>query len=1410
MATPLSRRWLWVAAAAALILTFAQSPGQISPDTKLDLTANPLRFLARAFNLWNSELPFGQAQNQAYGYLFPHGTFFLIGDVLGLPGWMTQRLWWALLLTVGFWGLLRVAEALGIGSPSSRIIAAGAFALSPRVLTTLGAISSETLPMMLAPWVLLPVILAMRAEGSMRLLAARSAVAIALMGAVNAVATLTACLAAAIWLASHRPNRLWLRFTAWWLACATLAVAWWVVALVLLGRISPPFLDFIESSGVTTRWMSLTEMLRGTDAWTPFVAPNATAGASLVTGSVAVLATTLVAAAGLAGLAMRTMPARGRLVTILLVGVVVLALGYSGGLGSPVAHHVQAFLDAGGTPLRNMHKLEPLLRLPLALGLAHLLGRIPLPGSAPRRVWADALTHPERDKRVAVGLVVLVALAAATSLAWTGRLTPPGSFTAIPQYWHETADWLDEHNTGGRVLVAPGAPFATQVWGASHDEPLQVLGNSAWGVRDSIPLTPPQTIRALDSVQRLFAAGRPSAGLADTLARQGISYVVVRNDLDPETSRSARPLLVHRAIEGSPGLTKVAQFGEPVGPGTLEGFVTDSGLRPRYPAVDIYRVDASMPVVPYLVDTDAMARVDGGPEALLRLDERRRLLGQPPLGPMLLTSDAERAGLVVPVVTVTDTPLARETDYGRVDDHSSAIRTPDDPRHTFNRVLDYPADGADMVYGQWDGGRLSVSSSSSDSTALPNVAAAAGPAATIDGDSSTSWVSNALQAAVGQWLQVDFDHPITNATITITPSATAVGAQVRRLEVSTVNGTTTLRFDEPGKPFTAALPYGETPWVRITAVGTADGSPGVQFGITDFTITQYDASGFAHPINMRHTVLVPGPPPNSSVAQWDLGAELLGRPGCAESPRGIRCAAAMAMSPEEPVNLSRTLTVPEKIDVKPTVWVRARQGPNLADLISQPGTARATGDADPIDVLGSAYAAADGDPDTAWTAPQGVVQHKTGPTLTLKLPARSEVAALRVTPSSSELPAHPTMVAVDLGDGPQVRPLSGDGPQTIDLKPRVTDTVKLSILDWSDVIDRTALGFDQLKPPGLAEVTALDPHGAPIAAADSTRNRARAISLPCGRGPIIGVAGQFVQTSVTTTVGALLDGKPVAAQACRSEPITLPAGQQELLISPGAAFVVDGVQLAGPLADQLRTTAMTPAQTGHWRADHREVDVEPSQAARVLVVPESINPGWAARTADGTALTPITVNGWQQGWVLPPGTAGTVTLTFGSNSLYRAGLAGGLALLPLLALLAFLPVRRRRDPDEPALPWRPGPAAAGVAVLAAGALISGIAGVIVVAAALGVRYLLRRREKLCDAVTVGTAAGGLILAGAVLSQNPWRSVDGYVGHSTGVQLLALISVAALAASVVEVKSNAVRTPAGDRGGAPVETGVAGP
>ena len=75
-------------------------------------------------------------------------------------------------------------------------------------------------------------------------------------------------------------------------------------------------------------------------------------------------------------------------------------------------------------------------------------------------------------------------------------------------------------------------------------------------------------------------------------------------------------------------------------------------------------------------------------------------------------------------------------------------------------------------------------------------------------------------------------------------------------------------------------------------------------------------------------------------------------------------------------------------------------------------------------------------------------------------------------------------------------------------------------------------------------------------------------------------------------------------------------------------------------------------------------------------------------------------------------------------------------------------------------------------------------GVVVMAACIGVRHLLRHRPIALDRTAMVVTSGGLILAGATLSQSPWRSVDGYVGHFWVVQLLALVSVAMLAASAV--------------------------
>src|SRR5215475_9131896 len=143
---------------ALMLFALAQNAGAVAADTKLDLVVAPVGMLQRALHLWDPLGYFGQLQNQGYGYLFPMGPFFLVGHLLALPVWVLQRLWQGALLVTAFLGVVRVARRLGIGTPASQIIAGLAYALSPRMMAVLGVISSEALPMAVAPWVLLPLL----------------------------------------------------------------------------------------------------------------------------------------------------------------------------------------------------------------------------------------------------------------------------------------------------------------------------------------------------------------------------------------------------------------------------------------------------------------------------------------------------------------------------------------------------------------------------------------------------------------------------------------------------------------------------------------------------------------------------------------------------------------------------------------------------------------------------------------------------------------------------------------------------------------------------------------------------------------------------------------------------------------------------------------------------------------------------------------------------------------------------------------------------------------------------------------------------------------------------------------------------------------------------------------------------
>lgn len=293
---------------------------------------------------------------------------------------------------------------------------------------------------MLAPWVILPFL---RRELTWRC-ATAAVLPVAAMGAVNATATLAACVPAAVVLLYRRA---WRPGLVWLVSCAAVSL-WWIVPLLVLGRYAPPFTEFIESSYVTTRWLNLPEILRGTTSWAPFVDTERAAGYALATQPFFVLVTMTVAAIGLYGLARlpRVWP------VMACVGIAI--------LGTHAAWYLNA-LDGPLAALRNLHKFDPLVRIPLLLGFAAATSALPLP-----RVRGEWL-RPGRRQAVAV-LVTAIACAS-FSPAWTGRLLPKGAYEKVPEYWHEAVDFLNTHAQGTRTLLFPEASFARQDWGWTRD-----------------------------------------------------------------------------------------------------------------------------------------------------------------------------------------------------------------------------------------------------------------------------------------------------------------------------------------------------------------------------------------------------------------------------------------------------------------------------------------------------------------------------------------------------------------------------------------------------------------------------------------------------------------------------------------------------------------------------------------------------------------------------------------------------------------------------------------------------------------------------------------------------------------------------------------------------------------------------
>ncbi|NPD06389.1 DUF3367 domain-containing protein [Nocardioides sp. zg-1308] len=1216
---------------SVVVLNLFQQTGRITFDTKLDLQLDPADLLARSSSLWNGDWALGGLQNQASGYLFPMGPAFLAGELLGVPMWIWQRLWSALVMLLAYEGARRLAASWpGIGRAGA-ILAGLTYMLAPRVLTTVGGLSGETLPAAVLPWTVLPLVLFLRGRLRGWVAFVLSASTVPLMGGQNAT-LVVACLvlpALLLALASGRSVRRRLTDLVGWGALVGVATLWWVVPLLLMGAYSPPFLDFIESAETTagdTGWLS---SLRGTSHWVALFPGGGNigwaGGYELASSTLLMVPTVLVAAIGLLGLLQAGLWERRVLAVSVLVGLAVLTAGSGGWAGSVFSEAWLQALDTSLAPLRNIHKFDPVVRLPLALGVgAFVTSAVP----ATWRRTAGSTVLPVRTIAVAVtGLLVV----AAAGPAAAGSLRTEGGFEDVPDSWRDAVAYLGDRPGPTRAIVLPGAGFAVQTWGRTIDEPVQVLDPSPWMARAQVTVAPAGTLRLLDTVEQSVAEPRPQRRLAAALQALGATHVIVRNDLDPDATDAPEPEVVRAALGHVPGARVAGAFGS-----------TSRGL----PAVEVYELAHDDEPRVEVQDWADRSVVDGGPEVVPEL----RAAGLVPDDEAtVLAADGEQADIV------TDDLRRVERSFGRVHDARSAVMTPSEAYRVTRLAHDH-SDGAmpaDRTTAAYDGAAEIVASSSAGyADVLGPVRPELSPYAAFDRSIWTSWASAPLSAPQGQWIEARFDRPTPVRQVSVSFD-TFAGARVTSVRITTEDRSVVADVQADGTAPLVDVDDDAASRMRVTVLGAAAGRGQVR--LADVRIADHDVT---------RSLVVPGAV--SSATSVFLTSEAPRRACAVDGDDAyVGCELSRQVETSETAGFDRTITVAESGEWRLKGRVVATHGPELDRLFAplsdrQVGvTASSTYAGDPAV---TAAGAVDGRPETGWTSSPG----DPAPALQLAWGPRRKVTRVVVTSSPGQPGALPEAFLVDGGPGtgePQL--VATAGPDAGEMRPVRTKQLRV-----------TAFGEAGLEGVGVAEVE--------VAGIEDLRHEpdpATPTGAACGFGPTIEVGGRVVQTRVTGTLRDVRSGGDLAVVPCGKRSVSLSAGEHRVRVvnPPGLATTTLVLAPSPPPAAAASTRPSVLA----WSATHREVEVS-AGAESVLAVTESHNRGWTA-SLDGVELRPVVLDGWRQGFVLPAGATGVVELDYGPQVPFRVSLVGGLVLVGLLLLLSgFLLVRRVGRAPAPA------------------------------------------------------------------------------------------------------------------------------
>jgi arabinofuranan 3-O-arabinosyltransferase len=1427
--------WAPVGALAALcyVPLLLTHRGEVGADTKSYLTIDPSRLLERAWSMWDPNIGLGTVTHQNIGYLWPMGPWYWAFDALGVPDWITQRLWLGSILFLAGLGVRHLLRTLGQDGPHVNA-AMFVYALSPYVLSLAARISAILLPFTALPWLIALTVKAIRDRTWWY--PALFALVIATIGSTNATALLLVGLGPAMWVVyavfvAHEATIRQAAGAVVRIGVLTVGASlWWMAGLYCQGSYGIDILKYSETARTVAEASTAPEVLRSLGYWFfyggdkvgPWIEPSVPYTQSLAL----IFGTYLLAVLGLLAAGVTRWRYRSFFVALVVAGTVV-AIGAHPWNDPPlIGKGLKEFLNSdAGLAMRSLPRAVPLL----ALGLAVLLGM----GIAS----LGALVKP-LGPGLAAGVAVLAVLCLPP--LWTGDMVA-GNLQRpedLPDYWIDAAQYLEGRGrtTDGwatRVLEMPGSDFASYRWGNTVDPITPGLIDRPYVARELIPYGTPPSANLLNAFDGRLQEDTLDPGAIAPLARfMAVGDVVLRDDLQYERYNLARPRQTWALFRSAPGLTADRGFGgtgenvpdprlpledelELASPPDLPDPAPVEVLGVEHP-VSIFRaVPATAPVIlagdgDGLVDLAAAGLVDGTEAVLYSgsfAGDRSGLdreVGRPD-AVLVLTDSNRRAGRRWSTVRENQgyTEMAGE----------EPLRA--DP--TDNRLPIFPDAGDDTatVTEQRGGVHARATAYGNPITFTAEDRAANA----VDDDRRTAWQVGAFSPVVGERIELTYDQPRTTDRVTLQQADNGVQNRwITRVR---------LRFDG-GDPVDLDLSAASR-----TAPGQTLTFPRRTFRKLSIEVLQDDIGrrdrydGLSS-VGFADIRLGDGDRRVDEVIR--LPRDLLAAAGraSADHPLAIvltrqRTRPSIPLRGDAEGAIVRTFSLPtaRSFDLSG----EARLSPRATDPVIDAVLGVTAADGSRLvatssrrlagDIGARAVSAIDGDPTTHWS-PGYLQQGRDSVRYRLENPVSFDHMDLRlVTDGRHSVPTHVRIEADGKTAGEVDIPALDD--QT------AKDATTEVPLDFPTVTGRDIrFVFDGVRTVATIDWVSRRPVQAPIGVAEIGALGLRA-EVPSGRfdsgcrSDLVEVDGKPVPVRVRGDVSAAIAGRAMDVTRC-GRPVPMAAGDHVVRTAVGRDGGIDIDQLV------VTSRSATGRQVPHRDPAGKEsggpkvtVDSQGRDAARVTVGPraeptwfvlgQSLSDGWTA-TVDGRDLGPPTlIDGYANGWLLPAGTDPVhVDLSWTPQRVVFGAMAlSAVAVLVCLVVVAIGLRRRRRhrDPvttpagDQPAtfrpeVLWRsdgspPSLRTTVLTVLVAAAITAVVIGP-VAAVVVGASALVALRVRRARALTVVGPAVALAVSGlyTLVSQARHHLPAGFEwpGYFPKVHQVAYVGVALLLLDVV--------------------------